>query len=394
MNANIKYPYAYDEEGNLVFIQDVERENRHNHTYRCPNCNHPMIPRLGEHNAWCFAHCENHRCGIESYIHATAKQILAKRFNDRLIPFKNGFTSRRPCIKKPICPSFSPESNCYCSPKFQSYNLSLYYDLPAEVEVDLLESDGETHFKPDVLLRSSDSRRHDIFIEVYYKSPSSKKKIISGRQIVEIRVRDMFDLPSLALKECFEEGKDVRFYGFKPCPVTPEQIIDELNQVAIENDFPINNESVLPPCKQSSEYKRRHYHLQRFVIYKSGKTYCNGVYEKETSQHHPSAIMDITYEQDWRYSSIDYHEILAKKDIRARFCDFCEQCIKWGPTNDTWCKLGKNGSGRRGTFNSQKGTYCVHFEWKRYDGVFIPPKELEEGEDYEVWINPQLEDKK
>lgn len=55
MSSSIQYPFAFDENNNLVFIEDIDPEHRHNHTYHCPNCGHEMTPRLGPHNAKHFA---------------------------------------------------------------------------------------------------------------------------------------------------------------------------------------------------------------------------------------------------------------------------------------------------------------------------------------------------
>lgn len=391
MAKNVQYPYAYDENNNLVFIKDIERERRYDHSYHCPNCGHPMLPRLGEHNAWCFAHSENHKCGVESYIHSTAKVILAKRFNERLIPFNICLTSRTPCLKAESCKEYI-QFICEGHPKRQVFDLTQYYDLPAEIEVDLIEPDGETHFKPDVLLRSSDCNRQPIFIEVFHKHKSSKEKISSGHQIIEIRVREMSDLPALSTTECFTEGRDVNFFGFKPCRITPDQIVENIHQVAIENDFNVGNESVLPPCKQSAEYKRKNYHLQRFIIYESGKTFQDGIYEDEVEQHHPSALMDITFERDHRHSAYEYFRIQARKHIQVRFCEFCEHCIRWGYTDNAWCNLGKNGTTRKNTFNNKKGTYCSFFKWSDIQEVLSLGPAPEEGKDYFVWINPRRSD--
>lgn len=39
---DILYPFALDENKNLVFIEDVDKEHRHDHTYTCPDCGHVM----------------------------------------------------------------------------------------------------------------------------------------------------------------------------------------------------------------------------------------------------------------------------------------------------------------------------------------------------------------
>lgn len=247
MSQEIQYPCALDENNTLVFIKDVVKETRHDHTYHCPNCGHEMRPRLGNHNAHCFAHSENQKCGIESYIHSAAKIILAERFNDLNQPFIISLSSPRPCLRANNCELF--QYYCSCRSEVKDYDLKEFYDYPAEMEVDIIEPDGETHFRPDILLRSSNSKRKEIFIEVYHKHKSTISKKKSGHRIIEIRIRSFGDLEKLNSLNCLDEGENVRFYNFVR-PVTPEQIAQERVNYARECgfEFPIDS---LPPCKNN-----------------------------------------------------------------------------------------------------------------------------------------------
>lgn len=387
MATQIQYPYAFDEEKNLVFIDDVVKENRYDHTYHCPNCGGEMLPRLGEHNKHCFAHAGNQKCSGESYLHKAAKLLLARRFNKRSKPFKIGLTSERPCIKLGTCPEEA--YNCHLLPEYKEYDLMESYDLPAEVEVDILEPDGETHFTPDAMLRSSNPKRADIFIEVFYKHKVTKDKIASGHQIIEIRVRELADLKALEETECFKESKDIIFYNFKPRKATPEQIEAAVRQCAEENGFR-NCEGALPPCKQSRETKRQQSHLRRLTLFKSGKFFNEGIFEDERGTHRPSALMDITYETEIGVEPYVLLGVMAKHDRRARICDLCEHCIKYGIDTVTWCKLVKNGSSRKGTFDPLKGVTCQFFEWpQNSDLPFLMDNLLAEKPNYSIWVNPE-----
>lgn len=385
MATSIQYPYAFDEDNNLVFIGEVVKEHRYDHVYHCPNCGGEMLPRLGEHNKHCFAHAGNQKCSGESYLHKAAKLILARRFNERSKPFKIGLTSERPCIKLETCQEVS--YNCHLLPEYKEYDLMESYDLPVEVEVDILEPDGETHFTPDAMLRSSSPKRADIFIEVYYKHKVTKEKLRSGHQIIEIRVRELTDLKALEDTECFKESKDVVFYNFKPRIVTPEQIESTVRQHAEENEYR-NCENLLPPCKQSRKTKRQQSHLRRLTLFKSGKMFNEGILEDERCTHRPSALMDITYEADLEVWQFVILCVLAKKDSRARACYMCDHCVNY---NDmvTWCNIGKNGTSRKGTFDPQKGTRCKNFEWLQDHYIWRKVDSFIEKENkYVVWINP------
>lgn len=388
MTKIVQYPCALDENNDLVFINDVIRESRHEHSFRCPQCGHPMRPLQGEHNTWCFAHSENQKCGKESFIHASAKIILVRRFNERKVPFMVGFSSSQSCKLKDTCKE-AGDCHYQIPPKYEEYNLQDSYDLPAEVEVNILEPDGETWFRPDVLLRSSNPQRDDIYIEVYHKSKSKEAKYKSGHQIIEIRVRDMNELKALATAKCFKEGPDIKFYNFKERHLSPDVILDIILQTAEENGLKCG-EWHYPSCKQSPDFKRRNYHIQRLIIYDSGKTFRSGIYEKELAHHQPSALMDITFDTD-KVPDFDPGKVLARKDIRVRYCDYCDHCrANWEKV--TWCDIVKNGTSRKGTFDKLKGRTCPEFLWRRNEPFFMGDAQIDpvEGEDYVIWINPEM----
>ena len=346
-----------------------------------------MLPRLGLHNEHCFAHAGNHKCGGESYLHKAAKLLLARRFNERSKPFVIGLTSERPCVRFDNCQEAAYK--CSLLPEYKEYNLMEFYDLPAEVEIDILEPDGKTHFTPDAMLRSSSSNREDIFIEVYYKHKVTKEKKESGHQIIEIRVRELADLKSLEEMDCFKESKDIVYYNFKPRKATPEQIEAAIRQCSEENGFN-NCESALPPCKQTRETKRQQSPIRRLTLFKSGKLFDEGIFENERGAHRPSALMDIVYERGPAFQEYPLLGVMAKYDGRARMCFLCEHCIKSGVDTVTWCKLVKNGSTRKGTFDPLKGSGCLFFEWPRISTLpDLMDRIISEKEKYNIWINPE-----
>lgn len=244
----IQYPFAFDENNNLVFIKDTI-QGEMNHVYHCPECGNPMSRRMGEHNAWHFYHAGNQKCGIESYLHRIAKIILAEKLNNKQGRFVVILDAARECIKAKDC--LHEKFNCHCQPKHVEYDLNQYYDLPVEIESDVLEPDNETLFRPDVLLRSSDPRRHEIFIEVFHKHQSSSKKIGSQRRIIEIRIRQFSDLVILKDQECLVEGSDIHFYNFN-LGISPENVLkiqqDYARECGIE--LPLG---AFPPCLSDYE---------------------------------------------------------------------------------------------------------------------------------------------
>ncbi len=427
MESAVHYPYAFDENHNLVFIKDVERDTRHLHSFTCPCCSHPMTPRQGQFNSWHFAHGEGRPCSSESYIHFTAKEIVARRFNDRKSPFNISLEVERRCSFSSVCKEI--QNNCRLFPAAVEYDLHEHYDLPAVLEVDVVEPDGVTHYRPDVLLRSSNPLREDIFIEIYHNHKSTNNKVESGHRIIEIRIRDMEALRWLETTPSISETKDVQFYGFKrDLKVSPDTVFKIAKLRALES-MSVNQEEFMemenellegaaskqsvasldlnfdyesheeeyyyPACKQSPQIKKKvreaeryGFHLRRFTLYKSGKYFETGIYYDELDAHHPSAVMDITY--DTSSSWFDPLKLLAQKDYRARLCSLCDHCIRAGYEVETiWCDIRKNGSSKKGTFDILRGRDCVYFEWRH---SFLPEsnEKFVEGIDYTIWINPNL----
>lgn len=203
-----------------------------------------MLTRQGPSNRWCFAHSGNHKCGLESYVHKTAKIILADRFNNGGIPFIVHFEPEYQCRDSRSCPH--EKYRCGCRSKSIDYNLRDHYDLPPVIELQVNDADRGDSFRPDVILRSSNPARKDIFLEVYHTHKSSMEKIQSGARIIEIRIRDLFDLEKLKNQEKFSESLDVCFYNFR-VDVSPERIL-ELNQEYARECGTELPPDAFPPC--------------------------------------------------------------------------------------------------------------------------------------------------
>ncbi len=390
----IQYPFALDENKNLVHIDDVDRETRREHQYYCPNCGRKMEPRQGEHNAWHFAH-SNHKCGLESYIHKTAKLIIANRFNNSDKPFFIQFGIEPICKRFESCPDFDP---IFCRlldyVQKRDFDLKQYYTLPAQIESWSPSSDGP--YRPDVLLKSPDLQRRDIFVEIHYKHKSTKQKLASGNPILEIHVRGIEDLKKLEERTIFSENdSDVSMSGFKPVRLSPDDILKDTRE-KISNG-PVHD-YLLPKCLHSEAYRRHTYHLQRYTLDIRGRESLDGIYECEVDNHDESTVLDITFDSDKLSHSLDYKAIVAKKYRPYRTCDFCRHCITlygfdaaWGD-KEVKCIKGENGTTADGSFDEMRGGSCRLFEWNNTDQAFEMSSRAEpiEGVDYIVWMNPKI----
>ncbi len=374
----VQYPIAFDENNNLVYVMDIDKEHRHDHQYHCPDCGHPMLPRLGEKNARHFYHSENQSCGVESYIHAVAKRILADRFNDRSKPFNIKLWNAYYCKQKDTCKWFEHH---YCEDVQQDeYDLHDNYDLPAREEV-WLKNDPQEAFRPDVVLESSLSKHKPIYLEVFHKHKCSDKKLQSGNHLIEIRVKDFNELVSLQTLE-LSQSERVNFRNFKDMKKGPSWFKMNAEKRARENG--LKPDIVLPVCSRSKEGQRPFQDLWRVILYISGKSYSYGLYPDEVDVHKPNAIADITFDRTKMPNT--FHPItflfsqLPKHLLR---CQLCCHYVKNADGTNCWCELRKNGSLRNGTFDAGKARNCSYFELNMVSYPVDPQL-------YSIWINPNL----
>lgn len=385
MATGIQYPYAFDENDNLVNIRDVQREHKKEHSFHCPCCGNPMKPRIGEFNAPHFAHGENQSCNAESFIHIVAKRLLADRFNERSRPFNVKFWTRHICKSKEGCRYYDVN---YCEDSLMDeFDLHKTYDKPAREEVRLTTVSDEV-FQPDVILESSSEKHAPIFLEVYHKHKSNPKKLESGHHIIEIRVKDWSELVDLDTVE-IKQSERIHFYNFKDRSVVPGEF--KTRGELLAKEFGMSNpDPTLPGCFRSRKGQREYQDWWRVVLYPSGKTYYSGIYGNEINNHLPYVVADITFNRMRIPESFSLMGLLAKRIPKElRNCFMCSHCLE----NDMevrWCELRKNGTTRKGTFDKTKGCKCPFFEWYRSAGE-DSPIDLVEGVDYTVWINPNLQ---
>ena len=110
-----------------------------------------------------------------------------------------------------------------------------------------------------------------------------------------------------------------------------------------------------------------------------------GILEGEENAHKPSALIEIVYNATKINTPL---KVLAIKDHKYRFCELCDYCITSYEDSNRWCRLVKNGSKRKGTFDNAKGTYCAFFKWRESSNNPSSNGALVEGIDYTIWHNP------
>ncbi len=210
---NIKYGYALDEHQNVIYIHDVNQENRKEHTYHCIECGEELIPRLGTKRVLHFAHkCNTPNCTGETYLHKLAKRRIKEHF-ERSDSFMIKYFQNHKCFKHKTCPLY----NIKCvSRNIEEFNLKEYYNTCQE------EKQYENYTADILLTNSREPNKKPIFIEIHVKHKSTEEKINSGNRIIELTIKSEADIEkfiSSGIEESQhpEEEKEgyAQFYGFK-----------------------------------------------------------------------------------------------------------------------------------------------------------------------------------
>lgn len=217
----ITYHNAIAQNGQIVHIDDVSKENRDEHFY-CAGCHSEMIPVLGDVREHHFRH-KGKLCSKETYLHQLGKRLFKERF-DTHKEFTIEYYGNLCCDKTDNCKLLSIDKNVKCNRKMLlERNLKKEYDT-CEVEVNY------NGYRADLMLSSKEHPdRNPLFIEISVTHDCEPSKIQSDIQIIEIKIDNEEDL-SLPLVEddnmLLQLGNDnpyefyeslprVRFYNFQ-----------------------------------------------------------------------------------------------------------------------------------------------------------------------------------
>ena len=217
----ITYHNAIAQNGQIVHIDDVSKENRDEHFY-CAGCHSEMIPVLGDVREHHFRH-KGKLCSKETYLHQLGKIQLKEKF-DTQKEFVIKYYGNLCCDKTENCKLLSIGNNIKCNHKvLLSRDLKKDYDT-CEVEVTY------NGYRADLILYSKEHPNlNPLFIEISVTHDCEQAKIHSDIQIIEIKIDNEEDL-SLPLVEednmllqlgndnpyeFYESLPHVRFYNFQ-----------------------------------------------------------------------------------------------------------------------------------------------------------------------------------
>ena len=221
--AEIKYKHAFDENGTLVCIDSISKEERKLHKYTCVGCGNPLLPRAigSQYRRAHFYHKEEVVCSGETYLHKLAKHIIKNKF-DTESSFNIVYNVSRVC-NNTECKYRN--SRCYEERSPYKVDLKKYYDTCTE------ESSIKGYVADLLLTNSKTPTLEPILIEVCVSHPCDENKIKSGLRIIEIKIKDEQDIFCLKNKSAVREsrfatnrGNMVSFFSFKRELYVPLQV--------------------------------------------------------------------------------------------------------------------------------------------------------------------------
>ena len=212
---DIKCRYAFDENDNLVNIDDVIKEERHLHSYRCIACGNSLLAKIGNIKVPHFAHDKDHACDGETYLHKLAKHRLKERF-DKSKSFYISYEAEILCEKIDVCKW--KNERCDRKSQYHCVDLKEFYDT-ATIEKEIKKD--EKKYIADVMLTNSKKESNPpILLEILVSHECEQEKKDSGYRIIEFRIKSENDINNLVSQSEFhaspqwEKKKKISFYNF------------------------------------------------------------------------------------------------------------------------------------------------------------------------------------
>lgn len=212
--ADIKYKHAYDENGKLVCIDSISKENRKLHKYTCVGCGNPLLPRAigSKYRKAHFYHKEEVVCSGETYLHKLTKQVVKHKFETEPT-FYIEYNVSKKCSNAEC-----KYRNDRCQEEHSPYKVDLkkYYDTCTE------ESTVKGYIADLLLTNSKNPELEPTLIEVCVSHPCDEEKRNSGLRIIEISIKNEQDIFKLKHEDVISEPlyvakreRNVDFFSFK-----------------------------------------------------------------------------------------------------------------------------------------------------------------------------------
>lgn len=212
-----KYPFAINDDGNPIYIEDVTQENRRHTHYHCYGCGAELFPVLGDVREHHFRHEKDAICDPDKYLHEYAKAAIKRRFDESDV-FEVQYQAKQICNKSSECAFFEQFKwkECQKEEGLYTVNLKEYYDTcTAEKGYYQILPDGKKKYIADLFLSNSkNSNIPATCIEIWVSHECTEDKKANGGRIIEIKILEEKDADR-PLIESGDEMLPIRFYNFQ-----------------------------------------------------------------------------------------------------------------------------------------------------------------------------------
>lgn len=249
-----KYPYAINEDGNPIYIDDITKENRKQTRFFCYGCGAELFPVLGEVKEHHFRHAKDAICDPNKYLHEFAKAAIKKRFDE-----KNTFIVKYKATH--ICEKYG---NCELAQHYHweecKYDDLYSIDLKQYYDTCLLERgyyevlpDGKKKYIADLKLSDSkDDNKKPVIIEIWVTHECTDDKKQNGGKIIEIKINCEKDA-SRPIIQSDDESLPIRFFNFKnPIQIEPSRKLKHVKLMpSLFGKVIVTDET---PCSEGLQY--------------------------------------------------------------------------------------------------------------------------------------------
>lgn len=289
MYSGIQYIYAIGETGELISIDSLDDISR-KQKFVCPECSHPLIPKMGRFRQHHFAHKYVDNCNPETYLHKIGKKLLYDNLRNRIennLPFYIELMDSIECVH-----SDPDDGGCIVKRK-KRHDLLAYFN---KVHLEK-KHDG---FVPDVQL--TNEKGDVIYLEIKVTHASEDAKMYSGHRLIEFDISNEEDLELVTGDSLQKSNRRVHLMNFQ------------------EKEF-----------KEDLCNKRCDKEMDVFMLFESGKSRIREVekfrlrYLNNQCIHHK--VIGPTYGGDWETSVNEEYvtNVIAahQQSLKIKNCFLC-----------------------------------------------------------------------
>lgn len=250
-----KYPFAINDDGKPIYIDDVTPENRRHTHYHCYGCGAELFPVLGDERKHHFRHEKDAICDPDKYLHEYAKAEIKRRFEESEV-FEVQFNAKLICRDSDNCKFFEQFhwNECESEEALRTINLKEYYDTCIAEKGYYQElQDGKKKYIADLMLTNSEKHSvPPVCIEIWVTHECTEDKKINGGRIIEIKVTEEADAVRPII-ESDDIDKPIRFYNFqRELPSEATKTFSHLKMLpGLRGKVVVRDEST---CKESVPY--------------------------------------------------------------------------------------------------------------------------------------------